>query len=101
MTLAARDGSPSFDSRARDHGVQFKVFNPAKSVRDWVESLSPVLNCEIAVPATRWNGRLMQRIATDWLLRSLITLRSKLLNGRELNRSPRCSKSPIACGKGW
>jgi hypothetical protein len=43
----------------------------------------------------------MQRIANDWLLESLIPLRSKLLNGRELNRSSRCSKSPIACGKGW
>jgi anti-anti-sigma regulatory factor len=37
---------------ARDRGVQFKVFNPAKSLRDRLESLSPVLNCEIAVSAT-------------------------------------------------
>jgi hypothetical protein len=37
---------------ARHHGVQFKVFNPAKSVRDRLESLNPVLNGEIAGSAT-------------------------------------------------
>lgn len=33
---------------ARDHNIQFKLFNPMRSVRDRLESLNVLLDCDIA-----------------------------------------------------
>jgi anti-anti-sigma regulatory factor len=33
---------------ARDHNIQYRLFNPTKSVRDRLESLNALLDCDIA-----------------------------------------------------
>jgi anti-anti-sigma regulatory factor len=42
-------GILAFLSRwAQDHAIQFKLFNPKKSVRDRLEGLNTLLDCDIA-----------------------------------------------------